>query len=174
MIDIDKLKEARRRRITEEIKDAMQKQGLSRKDLAGRMGRSPSEVTRWLSGGNNFTSDLLTELSEALGTEISGTYHQEGHEAPVCGYSTTRNESSLHEPAAYMSIEIPNELFRKISRKASGEGQTIREYICRALSNALEESDTPLSSRLQWLHDNPVSLDESEMEDPRVQYIIGK
>lgn len=52
MINIDKLKEARRRRITEEIKDAMQKQGLSRKDLAVRMKRSPSEVTRWLSGDN--------------------------------------------------------------------------------------------------------------------------
>lgn len=171
MTRMDKLKKARRRRIAEEIADALKKQGLSRKALAVRMGRNPSEVTRWLSGDNNFTSDMLAELSEALGTEISGAHHQE---APVCGYSVANNESSLHEPAAYMYIEIPSELFGRISRRASGEGQTIREYVCNTLDNALGEADARLSSGLQWLHDNPATLNQSELDDPRTQYILGK
>lgn len=65
-------KEFRRRTVAAQIKTAMRELGLNRKQLAEKMGRSPSEVTRWLSGQHNFTLDLLTELSDCLGQPISG------------------------------------------------------------------------------------------------------
>ncbi|MDD6473311.1 MAG: helix-turn-helix transcriptional regulator, partial [Bacteroidales bacterium] len=72
MDKIEKEKTARRRRITEEIAQAMLEAGLSRKEFAIKMHRQPSEVTRWLSGNHNFTSDLLAEMSVVLSKPISG------------------------------------------------------------------------------------------------------
>lgn len=40
--------------------------GWSKKDLADRMGKRPSEITKWLSGTHNFTSDTLFELQYLL------------------------------------------------------------------------------------------------------------
>ncbi len=49
------------------IDDAMQAKGWKKKDLMLAMGKkNQSEITRWLSGTHNFTSDLLTDLGSAL------------------------------------------------------------------------------------------------------------
>ena len=60
--ELDYLKVARRMRIAAQIDDAMKAKGLSKKDLAVLMNRRPSEITKWLSGNQNFTSDILAEL----------------------------------------------------------------------------------------------------------------
>ena len=72
MDKIEKEKMARRRRIAEEMAQAMLEMGFSRKEFAMKMHRQPSEVTRWLSGNHNFTSDLLAEMSVVLSRPISG------------------------------------------------------------------------------------------------------
>lgn len=59
-------------RIAVQIADAMEEQHISKKELAQKMGRQPSEITKWLSGDQNFTSDTLTELSYYLHREITG------------------------------------------------------------------------------------------------------
>jgi hypothetical protein len=49
------------------IDDAMQAKGWKKKDLMLAMSKkNQSEITRWLSGTHNFTSDLLTDLGTAL------------------------------------------------------------------------------------------------------------
>ena len=50
----------------------MEERHISKKELAQMMGRRPSEITKWLSGDQNFTQDLLAEISFYLKTEISG------------------------------------------------------------------------------------------------------
>ena len=65
-------KVARRMRIAIQIAEAMEEQHISKKELAQKMGRQPSEITKWLSGDQNFTSDTLAELSYYLHTEITG------------------------------------------------------------------------------------------------------
>ena len=65
-------KVARRMRIAIQIADAMQSVGLSKKQFADKIGKHPSEITKWLSGTHNFTSDTLTEISCVLGVEITG------------------------------------------------------------------------------------------------------
>ena len=43
---------------------------ITQKDLAERMGKSQSEISKWLSGEHNFTLRSLTRLEAELGTEI--------------------------------------------------------------------------------------------------------
>ncbi len=59
-------------RIAIQIADAMEEQHISKKELAQKMGRQPSEITKWLSGDQNFTSDIMTELSYYLHAKITG------------------------------------------------------------------------------------------------------
>lgn len=70
--ELDYLKVARRMRIAVQIDDALKAKGLSKKDLAVLMNRRPSEITKWLSGNQNFTSDILAELSYYLKASITG------------------------------------------------------------------------------------------------------
>lgn len=55
-----------------QIADAMKKHGVTKTQLAKMMGRRPSEITKWLSGSQNFTMDTLTELSYYLKEKITG------------------------------------------------------------------------------------------------------
>ena len=66
------LKVARRMRIAIQIAEAMAEQHISKKELAEKMGRHPSEITKWLAGDQNFTSDTLAELSYYLHAKITG------------------------------------------------------------------------------------------------------
>ena len=90
------LKVARRMRIAMQIADAMEKRHISKKELAEMTGHQPSEITKWLSGDQNFTSDTLAELSYYLQTKITG-------EDPVYTftYITVSYDSSL-------TVELPS------------------------------------------------------------------
>ena len=44
--------------------------GISQQDLAGKMGKQPSEVSKWLSGNHNFTIDTLSDIGYYLDTDF--------------------------------------------------------------------------------------------------------
>jgi transcriptional regulator with XRE-family HTH domain len=48
------------------IADAMKHEGINKSTLAAKVGKQPSEVTKWLSGTHNFTIDTLVEIAEAM------------------------------------------------------------------------------------------------------------
>jgi len=52
------------------IFDAMEAMGLSKKQFADLMGKSPSVITKWLSGGHNFTADTLTDIQRVLNVRL--------------------------------------------------------------------------------------------------------
>lgn len=53
------------------IDDAMKAKGWRNIDLMKAMGKkNPSEVTRWLSGTHNFTTETLVELQQVLGIKL--------------------------------------------------------------------------------------------------------
>lgn len=64
-------KVAAKMRTAARIADAMEAAGLSKSQFARKMGKSPSEITKWLSGTHNFTIDSLQEISAVLGVEIT-------------------------------------------------------------------------------------------------------
>lgn len=52
------------------IQDAMTAKGIGKKQLADIMGQSPSVITKWLSGGHNFTIDTLTDIQRILNVRL--------------------------------------------------------------------------------------------------------
>ena len=56
--------------IAERIDAIMKKKGISKKQLAELTHRRPSDVTRWLGGGHNFTCKTIALIQLALGEKI--------------------------------------------------------------------------------------------------------
>lgn len=53
------------------IEDCMRSKGWSKSEFADRVGKHPSEITKWFSGTQNFTIEVLTEIAFALGVEVT-------------------------------------------------------------------------------------------------------
>ena len=56
--------------IAERIDAIMKEKGISKKQLAELTHRRPSDVTRWLGGGHNFTCKTIAMIQQALGEKI--------------------------------------------------------------------------------------------------------
>lgn len=56
--------------IAQRIADILQEKGWSKTDLAKKTGKSCSEVSKWLSGSQNFTLRTIALIEEALGKEL--------------------------------------------------------------------------------------------------------
>lgn len=56
--------------LAEQVKADMAAQGLNRSALAQRLGKSESEVTKWLSGMHNLTLQSVAKLSAALQIDL--------------------------------------------------------------------------------------------------------
>lgn len=52
------------------IEDCMRNNGWNKSQFAEKIGKNPSEITKWLSGTHNFTVDVLTEIAHSLGVEL--------------------------------------------------------------------------------------------------------
>ena len=52
------------------IDDAMKVKGFGKKQFADKVGRKPSEITKWLSGTQNFTIETLTDIERVLNIRI--------------------------------------------------------------------------------------------------------
>jgi transcriptional regulator with XRE-family HTH domain len=57
-------------KLTNEIVVLMREYGITRADLAGRMGVSPGRISQVLSGGENLTVRTLASLATALDAEF--------------------------------------------------------------------------------------------------------
>lgn len=52
--------------VAQMLHDYLGLRGMSRQVLAGKMGKQPSEVSKWLSGDHNFTIDTLSDIGYYL------------------------------------------------------------------------------------------------------------
>lgn len=118
---------SQKRRITtaRQIEAAMQRKGLSRSELAKLMGRNRSDVTKWLSGEHNFTNDLLSEISDVLGEEITGV------QSLVHGYTDVGNiaPDTLQDITAGV-LRLDLDTYSQAETNARKIGMDIRSYIC--------------------------------------------
>ncbi|SDD69480.1 helix-turn-helix domain-containing protein [Niabella drilacis] len=62
-------------RINQLLKD----QGINKKKLAEKLDKKPSEISKWLGGGHNFTLRSLAKLSAELGTPLLEVPKQKAH-----------------------------------------------------------------------------------------------
>ena len=56
--------------IASRIESVMKAKGINKKQLAQMTHKKPSEITKWLGGGHNFTCKTLVLISNALGEKI--------------------------------------------------------------------------------------------------------
>ena len=64
-----------RMRLAGKIADGLAAKDWSKQKLAKELGyNSPSIVTKWLSGTNNFTTDVLSDIQDVLGIKLLNTY----------------------------------------------------------------------------------------------------
>jgi ribosome-binding protein aMBF1 (putative translation factor) len=56
------------------IEDFTREKGWNKSQFAEKVGKNPSEITKWFSGTQNFTTDVLTEIASALGVELTALF----------------------------------------------------------------------------------------------------
>ena len=56
--------------IANRIYEIMEEKGLSQKNLASLLGKTETEVSRWLSGTHNMTVATIAKISTALNADI--------------------------------------------------------------------------------------------------------
>jgi ribosome-binding protein aMBF1 (putative translation factor) len=63
------------------IEDYMRAKGWNKSQFAEKVGKNPSEITKWLSGTQNFTVDVLTEIASTFDIELTDLFGK--HPIPV-------------------------------------------------------------------------------------------
>lgn len=87
--------------ITNRLIELMEAQGVSRSELAKRMGVQPSRVTAMLSGTSNLTIDTLVRAGMALGAELHQVFVPAGRQVRwIVGNQVSEFESSLSSRVA--------------------------------------------------------------------------
>ncbi len=67
---VERWKNKNRVEIACRIDDLIKEKKYSYKDFAKKVGKQPSEITKWVCGSHNFTTDILTEIAYALNVEL--------------------------------------------------------------------------------------------------------
>jgi Helix-turn-helix. len=129
------LESMRRKTAANQIAAAMRTKGISKKQLADMMGKSPSEVTRWLSGDHNFTLDILARLSNVLGMEITGVDSR-------ALYVQEIGNLVLEDPSSSaINLCIPSFAMPGLIKRASAHNLPVKDYIVELAVNDARKAD---------------------------------
>lgn len=86
--------------ITEQIYAYLAEKGWSQSDLAEKLGKKNSEISKWLSGTHNLTLKSITKLETMLGKDI---------------ITTPQKISAKHQTIKYVNISVKTKLNNKIN-----------------------------------------------------------
>ena len=75
----------RKMRIACIIDDAMKAKGFGKKQFADKVGRKPSEITKWLSGTHNFTIETLSDIERILNVRILNLSNRNKSKSNISG-----------------------------------------------------------------------------------------
>lgn len=78
--------------VVQALEEASAKRGITRAELASKIGRSSPQISRWLSGPSNWTLDTISDLLYAIDAEMD--YFVVPHSARA----TKNMHHSLGEP----------------------------------------------------------------------------
>lgn len=87
--------------ISAKIKDLMDRQGLRKSDLAKKLSKEPSVITKWLSGTHNFTISTISEIEIALGAKIIDQPSQTVIELTHIEFTLEQNQVPIGEASTY-------------------------------------------------------------------------
>lgn len=89
--------------VSNRIENLIREKGWNKSQFAAKIGKNPSEVTKWLSGTQNFTIDILTEIALELGVDIQSLI---GVKQDQLIYRKTMVVKSTSEPSA-INLKTP-------------------------------------------------------------------
>lgn len=103
--------------IAARIEDVMKAKGLTKSDFAQKAGKHPSEITKWLSGTHNFTTDTLVEIALALGVNVSTLFISKEPQI-ICHYNiVVEATGTVETPIKVRTPYIPKKRFEGMSTK---------------------------------------------------------
>lgn len=70
MKEIEKVQIETKSNLANALDNFLKNKGISKSEFASKMGKSPSEISKWMSGKHNFTIDTLMEIAHALKVDI--------------------------------------------------------------------------------------------------------
>ncbi|MBK8700276.1 MAG: helix-turn-helix transcriptional regulator [Saprospiraceae bacterium] len=79
------------------INQLLSEQNLSKKELAEKMDKMPSEISKWLNGEHNFTLRSLAKLSAELGEPLLEVPKRKSHSTFINGYSRSVHTFVLYK-----------------------------------------------------------------------------
>jgi len=82
------------------INQLLRENNISKKELAEKMDKKPSEISKWLNGEHNFTLRSLAKLSAELGEPLLEVPKRKPHASFISGYSR-----SVHSFVVYKKLE---------------------------------------------------------------------
>lgn len=82
------------------INQLLRENDISKKELAEKLDKKPSEISKWLNGEHNFTLRSLAKLSAELGEPLMEVPKRKPHATFISGYSR-----SVHTFVVYKKIE---------------------------------------------------------------------
>lgn len=69
--DIEKIQLETKFNVANALDSLLKNKGISKSEFAAKLGKSPSEISKWMSGKHNFTLDTLLEIAHALKVDIT-------------------------------------------------------------------------------------------------------
>lgn len=86
------------------INQLLREKGISKKELAEKLEKKPSEISKWLSGEHNFTLRSLAKLSAELGEPLLEVPKRKAQPHFISGYSR-----SVYTFVVYKKMATPKE-----------------------------------------------------------------
>jgi transcriptional regulator with XRE-family HTH domain len=71
MKEIEKVQVETKFNLANALESLLKNKGISKSEFAAKMGKSPSEISKWMSGKHNFTIDTLMEIAHALKVDLT-------------------------------------------------------------------------------------------------------
>ncbi|MCX6078382.1 MAG: helix-turn-helix domain-containing protein [Chloroflexi bacterium] len=127
----------------EAIKFRMEQQGLNRKDLVQYIG-SQSKVSEVLNGKRPLSISMIRALEKGLGIPAEILLQEPGETRgqpdpePII-FVQGHSHASDEEFSGEINLQIPESLYRKLTRIANRTGIILNEYISKALESLSDE-----------------------------------
>lgn len=95
------------------IDEAKKAKGWKNKDLAKALNKRPSEITKWLSGTHNFTSDTLFDIGKILNIELINLSDKKPEQVTYFYLSVSQKSDNKSNDCVYSND--PNDLIPYLS-----------------------------------------------------------
>jgi transcriptional regulator with XRE-family HTH domain len=115
---IENMQTSAKMSLSARLEDLILSKGWGKREFAEKVNKNPSEITKWLSGTQNFTIDTLCDIAYALGISIEELFASK--KIQVINKVHVFISSNSFEPAISYFTPFENEKNSKARYSASG------------------------------------------------------